>query len=307
MQMTIITLHPTLSRTVSATSISSDDTTTSNGTTVRRTRRRFNSEQLSMLEQLYHQNSHPTRAERDAVAKAGGMENRSVTIWFQNKRQTERRVAMNNAVNETSTSSVKARSIKARRASSPFTSSSSSRSSRPSLDRVASRSELWAPPPPRTPTRPINQRYRYHVDEDDSLDGEQPSSKNLWDNMPSSPAAPPFSPPARDYVEFGRTQQKRTLEWACAAARLAEKDGLKLKRHKDEEEDDDTDIEVHEAITPPGTLGAADRKWDSFISGSGRSLKSLNIASMKASTKQEEDHDEVMKAALALCGLGQRC
>ncbi|KAI6030987.1 hypothetical protein EDC04DRAFT_2709856 [Pisolithus marmoratus] len=40
--------------------------------------------------------------------------------------------------------------------------------------------------------------------------------------MPSSPFAPPASPPSRDLVEF--MDNGRTLEWACAAARRAEKE-----------------------------------------------------------------------------------
>lgn len=56
----------TLSRTSSVASISSDDA-------ARRTRKRFTSVQLMMLEQLFHQTSHPTREEREAVAQAAGM------------------------------------------------------------------------------------------------------------------------------------------------------------------------------------------------------------------------------------------
>ena len=59
-------LSSTLSRTSSAASISSDDA-------ARRTRKRFTSVQLIMLEQLFHQSSHPTREEREAVAHAAGM------------------------------------------------------------------------------------------------------------------------------------------------------------------------------------------------------------------------------------------
>ena len=47
-------------------SISSDDIS-------RRTRKRFTSAQLVMLEQLFHRTSHPTREEREAIAQAAGM------------------------------------------------------------------------------------------------------------------------------------------------------------------------------------------------------------------------------------------
>ncbi|KAF8664616.1 hypothetical protein AX16_000715 [Volvariella volvacea WC 439] len=39
----------------------------------RRTRKRFTNAQLTMLESLFHRNSHPSREEREAVAAAGGM------------------------------------------------------------------------------------------------------------------------------------------------------------------------------------------------------------------------------------------
>jgi hypothetical protein len=54
----------------------SDDTVCLNNvnpTTSRRTRKRFTNVQLMMLENLFHQNSHPSREDREAVAKAGGM------------------------------------------------------------------------------------------------------------------------------------------------------------------------------------------------------------------------------------------
>jgi len=164
---------------------------------------------------------------------------KSVTIWFQNKRQTERKTAANNLNNGSSsgggtnsghhggsvnlvpnvTGTLHTFSLhhsETRTASPPF--SVSSRSSgggggggtsaaRPSLDRVASRSELRAAAP-RTPRR------------------ANPTGA-IWDNMPSSPLVPPISPPAREFIELGgkNTKTRRTLEWACAAARLADKDG----------------------------------------------------------------------------------
>jgi len=44
-----------------------------NSATSRRTRKRFTKQQLVMLEDLFHRNSHPSREDREAVAKAGGM------------------------------------------------------------------------------------------------------------------------------------------------------------------------------------------------------------------------------------------
>jgi hypothetical protein len=68
-----------LFRTTSASSVSSVDTQMSvddvavEGETLRRTRKRFTSTQLMMLEHLYHQTSHPTREQRETLAKEATM------------------------------------------------------------------------------------------------------------------------------------------------------------------------------------------------------------------------------------------
>jgi hypothetical protein len=116
--------------------------------------------------------------------------------------------------------------------------------------------------------------------------------------MPSSPLGPHFSPPAREFVEFGKEQRTRTLEWACARRRLAGKDerggGLPGLISDDE---DATDVESDEAVTPPSTWGESDSRWTATTDG-------------KAALKPEdavlipgEPDDDTMKAALALCGL----
>ncbi|KAF9469636.1 hypothetical protein BDZ94DRAFT_1242902 [Collybia nuda] len=112
--------------------------------------------------------------------------------------------------------------------------------------------------------------------------------------MPSSPVAPPFSPPSREYVEFGKSH--RTLEWACAAARLAEKDGSGTKKGRREKMDtlDWTDDEMDEAITPPSTWGGEDKRW------------SMDPGGKIAVVHKEVQDDDMMKAAIALCGLGRR-
>lgn len=69
-----------LQRTESAASVdsvdpvdSAEDITPSAINASRRTRKRFTNVQLTMLETLFHRNSHPSREEREAVAKAGQM------------------------------------------------------------------------------------------------------------------------------------------------------------------------------------------------------------------------------------------
>ncbi|KAH7926827.1 hypothetical protein BV22DRAFT_1127833 [Leucogyrophana mollusca] len=304
-----------LSRTSSAASISSDDAT-------RRTRKRFTSVQLMMLEQLYHQTSHPTREERETVANSAGMEIKSVTIWFQNKRQTERKVTLHNATNISNVNS------NSRVPSSPLTSRTSSSSAvslppnaststhvrsshgrthssssilqtprrkltpprpRPSLDRVAARSESRLPPP-RTPTKPRNPHA------------------SLWDNMPSSPLGPPPSPPAREYVDF--IGSGRTLEWACAAARVAGKEGRSLGASSRSlgSAGDETEEEDDEAVTPDSSLSSSHLAWGNGapFSKQKQRQKPIHFSAGGADGKNAVQDDDMMRAALALCGLGRR-
>ncbi|KAJ6575179.1 hypothetical protein B0H19DRAFT_1127521 [Mycena capillaripes] len=264
--------HRTSSRTSEQYSAVSDAST--------HTRPRFSDAQVVVLEQLFHNNTHPTLEERQRLAIDTDMEVNSVTNWFQNKRKatSRRRSRHSTATSTTKNSSTrrqsKSSSASSRASSTPTSSASTSTSAsrRPSLDRVASRSELRAPPP-RTPSR----RHNPHAP--------------LWANMASSPIAPPSSPFARDYVEFGQGQgqRTRTLEWACARRRLVGKG--------DDEADvpelvfddaGDTDVEVHEAATPPRSCASS---------------RTPSTKGKRTSSEGGEPDDETMKAALALCGL----
>ncbi|KAJ7853548.1 homeodomain transcription factor [Mycena olivaceomarginata] len=289
-------LSRTSSVTSTGTSTSSDDLyatfiNESTDATTRRTRKRFTNAQLMMLEQLFHQNSHPSREQRESVARSANMEVKSVTIWFQNKRQTERRTTLaSGRVLPTVIINSSRDSYSYSRPPSPHL---HLRLAPPSLDCVASRSELRAPAP-RTPSR----RHNPHAP--------------LWENMPSSPVGPQFSPPARDYVEFGQDQRTRTLEWACARRRLkgkaerSERGGSSSGGERERRaaalpsltsDDENTDVETdetHEAVTPPSTWSGGDARW------SGASGKDVAV---KSAASRVEPDDDTMKAALALCGL----
>ncbi|KAJ7103476.1 homeodomain transcription factor [Mycena belliarum] len=236
-----------------------------------RSRRRFSSAQTVVLEQLFHTNPNPSLKEREALARCldPEMELRPVTIWFQNKRQTQRRATTRRAhtleaITNTATTNCKTLPSYKSRASSTSTPASASR--RPSLDRVASRSELRAPAP-RTPVR----RHNPHAP--------------LWANMASSPIGPPTSPVARDYVEFGASQRTRTLEWACARCRLSGKDDKGVPRLL-EDAGEETDVEVEEAITPPSSC---DSSW------------TMNTGVKPTVPTEGEPDEDMMNAALALC------
>lgn len=65
-----------LSRNSSLSSVSTDDSAVPGvfvDGLVRRTRKRFTQEQLTMLESLYYQTQHPSRVQRDDVARRGNM------------------------------------------------------------------------------------------------------------------------------------------------------------------------------------------------------------------------------------------
>ncbi|THH30639.1 hypothetical protein EUX98_g3566 [Antrodiella citrinella] len=357
-----------LSRTSSAYSVASDETVLSmddntvvpntpstghasdGGNSMKRTRKRFTNAQIIALEQVFHQTSHPTREQREAVAVETGLELRSVTIWFQNKRQTERKIALcygpNFVVQPAATT----------RAAPLATNASYQRSIRhsihahrpqvttqckPSLDSVASRHER-PQVLPKTPTR-----VRTYSSPDPNYAGT--SMGALWENMPSSPVSPitPERERGRDIelVDFGKKGQgrtKRTLEWACAAARVSGRQdepeddartpvanastkghvGFMVDVRRPEMEgldfggDTEDESEAHEAITPSSSQsrmnvdpGAPQKK----AVGSGRKLRSSrDVQNTKAKGAiqvmvRSGTHDEEMvNAALVLCGLGKR-
>ncbi|KAJ6519885.1 homeodomain transcription factor [Mycena sanguinolenta] len=217
---------------------------------------------------LFHNNTHPSLEERQIVAINTDMEVNAVTSWFQSKRKatsrhrpTRTRTRDITITDSTNTHQHPKSSSSASSRSSSTTSTSTSTSRRPSLDCVASRSELRAPPP-RTPSRSYN------------------SHAPLWVNMASSPVAPPSSPFTRDYVEFGRGQRTRSLEWACARSRLTAKHEEIIPELL-HDIGDDTDVEVEEAVTPPRS----------------------RTDGIRPASKGGEHDEETMKAAMTLCDL----
>ncbi|KAI4521204.1 hypothetical protein K525DRAFT_279415 [Schizophyllum commune Loenen D] len=250
-----------------------------NADIAKRTRRRFTHAQLSMLETLYHETSHPSREQRERVAAEGAMEIKSVTIWFQNKRQTERRMAVllaKDATHEHPSTHIHTHTHTHQKTTAPL-------GPRPSLERVASLSELRAPHTPRA------HRTAGH--------GTMP-----WDNMPSSPSGP-TSPAAREseYVEFG---SRRTLEWACARHRVRRRTGAPHAQS------DDTDVdEPHEAITPRSSI-SQDRERGPQGLARKPTMEEVLMANEKsgaldAERTLESVDEEDWKAALVLCGLGR--
>jgi len=133
----------------------------------------------------------------------------------------------------------------------------------------------------------------------------------------------------------------RTLEWACAAARLAGKEGRRQPRLSERDRDrdgdkdgggggdefggagDDTEEDDVEAVTPEGSLGASDvARWRgaharvrprlTFPSGPEAIPGSVSTegekwpSSVDVPGKGVPQDEDMMRAALALCGLGRR-
>ncbi|KAJ7237597.1 hypothetical protein C8J57DRAFT_1246887 [Mycena rebaudengoi] len=55
---------------------------------IRRSRIRFTLQQLTFLESLFATNKHPTQRQCQTAAEQLGMNLKTISIWFQNKRQT---------------------------------------------------------------------------------------------------------------------------------------------------------------------------------------------------------------------------
>jgi hypothetical protein len=141
--------------------------------------------------------------------------------------------------------------------------------------------------------------------------------------MPSSPVEPPSNSPeaTRVFVEFGRKgklKRTKTLEWACAAARLSDRKGHHGHHKREEQERDDLDHfnlglvnddggdtepdEDHEAITPFHSF----RRERVNSTPSDMSEDRQETPRKGSGEESKGNHDEeTMNAALVLCGLRQ--
>ena len=125
------------------------------------------------------------------------------------------------------------------------------------------------------------------------------------------------------FVEFGRKgklKRTKTLEWACAAARLSDRKSHHVGHHKkDERERDDLDHhlnlglvdddggdtepdEDHEAVTPFHSFRR--ERVDSTPAVTSEDRQETPRKDSAGKSKANHD-DETMNAALVLCGLRQ--
>ncbi|KZT02426.1 uncharacterized protein LAESUDRAFT_815280 [Laetiporus sulphureus 93-53] len=220
-------------------------------------RRRLQHDQTIALLAVFEEKTHPTKEERTALAEELGIELKTVSAWFQNRRRTikKRAAAWKRCMQENLPDSKGNMSRQGSRLSLDCIVSSRERPTAPDIPSL--------PQPPLTPHR-INLRMMRRP----ITPLKQP--KKLWEYIPSSPPAPPSSPTADSQRLAALPKSSRTLrslEWACAKAR-AEK---KVEGDADEDLDvpqlvldgetrggqhdgNDTEVEDHEAITPDNSI-----------------------------------------------------
>ncbi|KAI0079620.1 hypothetical protein K474DRAFT_1705526 [Panus rudis PR-1116 ss-1] len=67
---------------------------------VKKSRHRMTNVQLQQLEALYQKSTHPSREEKQALGNGHGMTARTVTVWFQNRRQLAKKAQVEAATSE---------------------------------------------------------------------------------------------------------------------------------------------------------------------------------------------------------------
>ncbi|KAG2368891.1 hypothetical protein BDR07DRAFT_1457161 [Suillus spraguei] len=268
-------------------------------------RRRNTPQQLKALRKLLELTPHPTREQRLALAAELDMELKSVTNWFQNRRQTEKRKSLIwNENNPPKIHPPQSRRLKQRHPNKSISSFSVS------LDKIAQLSERHSSPSlllsanqvPLTPFTPRTDNVRAQ---------SSPSPSELWKHIPSSPAIPQSSPGAEEARLSdlpSRSKTWRSLEWACLKAR-------RDRRVDDGEEEDDlpclpslshsggSDDGSHEALTPDSSVRSINLSPQSNSSPrfSGEE-NNKDLFSDLSKPRQSED----VEAALTLLGFMAR-
>ncbi|KAI0347800.1 homeobox-domain-containing protein [Trametopsis cervina] len=197
-------------------------------------RHRMTDRQLEQLEALYQRDTHPTREQKQTLGDEVGMDTRTVTVWFQNRRQLAKKQSLivNSAPQAMVRQPLSTVSQRNGQLSRQPTVSSSSRSS----------SERLTPQPPMS--------YRQN-------------KRELWEHLPSTPPSLPdsaltsaMSSPLskRFHGSSGAAQEadkenadrkrKPILEWACA--RMAKRQRLQPSGDLDAYDDETEDEYEHE-------------------------------------------------------------
>ncbi|KAI6120616.1 hypothetical protein EDD16DRAFT_1860197 [Pisolithus croceorrhizus] len=178
-------------------------------------RRRNTREQVEVLQKVYAITAHPSRGQRQNLANELGMELKSVTNWFQNKRQTCRKKSLAHKENVPPKHRTERPISDGNHISRKAASRSSISRSTVSLDEIAELSERSTRLRQSAVTAPFSlgtSNIRKEM-----LTPRH--SADLWQYMPSSPLTP-YSPLKREETDrSSEAKAFRSLEWACLRAR----------------------------------------------------------------------------------------
>lgn len=178
-------------------------------------RRRNTREQTEALQKVYAMTAHPSRGQRQSLADELGMELKSVTNWFQNKRQTSRKKSLSYKENIPPKHRTDRLSWDSDHISRKAASKSSVSRSTISLDEIAELSERST----RLRQSAVRTPFSLGISDIQKEVSTPRRSADLWERMPSSPLTP-HSPPIREETDTSsETKVFRSLEWACLRAR----------------------------------------------------------------------------------------
>ncbi|KAG2367793.1 hypothetical protein BDR07DRAFT_1606008 [Suillus spraguei] len=225
-------------------------------------RHRMSSKQLMCLESLYQKDTHPSRHRKNQLAGELGMDYKTITIWFQNKRQNAKRsklstlslpLQIRNGFSQILDHQLPVQSPSVlRRVSSPSINDTLQPVIMPSVHSEKSRTT----PSPQERESDVNDlpkkslqvepllsslmssrslKALHEEDEAQLTVGSKTDVQELWQHLPSSPTAPSsvsdrgceVRSPTRDEKDARYSKRSLTLEWACnrqTKRRRAEKD-----------------------------------------------------------------------------------
>ncbi|KAG2156629.1 uncharacterized protein EDB93DRAFT_1310751 [Suillus bovinus] len=179
-----------------------------------RKRHRMSPTQLMHLESLYQKDTHPSRHRKNQLAEELGVDLKTVTIWFQNKRQFAKRsqpsapgcspLQIRNAVSQT-------------------------QDHQPVILPSVCSEKSRTTPFPQEQESDVNglpkilPQALHEKDQARPTVASKTSTQELWQHLPSSPTAPSLDPDrgsevlsaTRDEQDARHSKRGLTLEWAC--------------------------------------------------------------------------------------------